>query len=199
MGLLMADLRVDKIWTQAFRSDQISPAVVEREFQRISEAALAELRQQGYTGEAELRYFINLRYLGQNYETEIEIPSVVAGGDWLARAYETFHREHKALYGYDIPTMPIELVNFKVTAVGAIPRPQIGTVQSVDAVPAGERLVYFAGAGLVPCQVVRRSALAVGERVAGPLIVEEEGSTTVVEPGMHLTRTEHDILLLDVK
>jgi N-methylhydantoinase A/oxoprolinase/acetone carboxylase beta subunit len=41
-------------------------------------------------------------------------------------------------------------------------------------------------------------ALPVGQRLAGPLIVEEDGSTTLVEPGMHLTRTEHDMLVLEV-
>lgn len=74
MGLLMADLRVDKIWTQAFRSDLVSLGAVENQFRQIAEAALAELRQQGYQGDPQLRYAINMRYLGQNYETEIELP-----------------------------------------------------------------------------------------------------------------------------
>jgi N-methylhydantoinase A len=198
MGLLMADLRVDKVWTQAFRSDQVSVDVVQSQLQRTAEAASAELREQGYNGEPEIHYYINMRYLGQNYETEVEIPPLVAGEATLLDAYEAFHRMHEAMYGYRIPTAVIELISFKVTVVGSIPKPQLGTIQSVTEELHRERPVHFFGLGLVPCRLIRRTALPVGERLEGPLIVEEEGSTTLVEPGMHLTRTEHDILLLEV-
>lgn len=201
MGLLMADLRVDKIWTQAFRSDLVSLGAVENQFRQITEAALAELRQQGYQGDPQLRYAINMRYLGQNYETEIELPGFEASGkvDFLTEAYEAFHRMHEATYGYRIPTAVIELISFKVTAIGATPMPQMGKIQRVESAPPRERSVYFAGHGFVACRLVRRAALPVGERLPGPLIVEEDGSTTLVEPGMYLTRNEYDILLLEVK
>jgi N-methylhydantoinase A len=198
MGLLMADLRVDKVWTQAFRSDQISADAAEKRFEQIAGAALAELRQQGYEGEPELRYFINLRYLGQNYETEIEIPPLAAGENQLAKAYETFQQLHDTMYGYHLPGAIIELVSFKVTAIGVIPTPHIGTVEVVPTGQSSERPIYFTGQGLVSCGVVRRAALPIGERLAGPLLVEEEGSTTLVEPGMYLTRNEYDILLVEV-
>lgn len=199
VGLLMADLRVDKVWTQAFRSDQISADVVKREFGRIAESALAELREQGYQGKPELRYFVNMRYLGQNYETELEVPGVDTSDDWLDQAFETFHSNHEALYGYHIPSMPIELISFKVTAIGAIPRPEIGKIPLVEEAGFHERDVYFAETGLTPCRIVRRFALPIDDRLAGPMIIEEGGSTTLVEPGMHVTRTEHDILLIDIE
>jgi N-methylhydantoinase A len=199
LGLLLADLRVDKIWTQAFRSDQASIQAVESQFRQIAEAALAELRQQGYSGEPQFRYAINMRYLGQNYETEIELPALVTTEAELVEAYEAFHLMHEATYGYRIPNAVIELISFKVTTIGAIPKPRLGTVRRVEGESPRERAVYFAGHGHVPCRIIRRSALPLGERLAGPLIVEEEGSTTLVEPDMHLTRNEHDILLLEVK
>ena len=195
VGLLMADLRVDKIWTQAFRSDQVSEREVEGRFRQIASAALTELRGQGYEGQPEFRFYIHTRYLGQNYETEVEVPS---GEIRLADAYEAFHRIHEAIYGYRIPSGIIELVSFKVTAVGSIPKPRIGKIRSVRAEPFRERSVTFAGHGPIPCRIIRRPALPVGERTSGPLIVEEEGSTTLVEPGMHLTRTEHDVLILEI-
>jgi N-methylhydantoinase A len=195
VGLLMADLRVDKVWTQAFRSDRVSPGEVKARFRQIADAALAELRGQGYVGRPDLRYCVHMRYLGQNYETEVQVPSEEVR---LTDACEAFHRMHEAAYGYRIPSAVIELVSFKVTAVGAIPKPRLGTIRSVQTEPFRERPVTFAGHGHLPCRIVRRPALPVGERLTGPLIVEEEGSTTLVEPGMRLTRTEHDVLLLEI-
>lgn len=198
MGLLMADLRVDKIWTQAFRSDKVTADLVQSQFQQIADAALTELRQQGYTGEPQLRYAINMRYLGQNYETEIEQPALVRDKAQLDATYEAFHQMHEATYGYRIPGAVIELISFKVTAIGAMPKPQLSAVQTVSQEPPRTRQVYFAGHGFVLCRIMRRAALPVGERLTGPLIVEEAGSTTLVEPGMVLTRNEYDILLLEI-
>jgi len=198
MGLLMADLRVDKVWTQAFRSDQVSADLVENQFRQIGAAALAELREQGFAGEAETHYYINMRYLGQNYETEVEIPTAVSGESTLHEAYEAFHRVHEAIYGYRISNAVIELISFKVTVVGSIPKPQLSRIGSVEEESHRERLVHFYGHGSLPTRLVRRTAMPVGQRLVGPLIVEEDGSTTLVEPGMQVTRTEHDILLLEV-
>jgi len=74
----------------------------------------------------------------------------------------------------------------------------LSPIGSVEDEPHRERMVHFYGHGALPCRVFRRTAMPVDQRLAGPLIVEEEGSTTLVEPGMHVTRTQHDILLLEV-
>ena len=74
LGMLLADLRVDKIWTQAFKSTAVDAGLVERQFARIREAAVAELRGEGFAGEPEIAYSINMRYLGQNYEHEVADP-----------------------------------------------------------------------------------------------------------------------------
>ena len=48
------------------------------------------------------------------------------------------------------------------------------------------------------CRVTHRRALPIDEVLEGPLIVSEEGSTTLVEPGMQLRRTPEDVLIVDV-
>jgi N-methylhydantoinase A len=48
----------------------------------------------------------------------------------------------------------------------------------------GERPVYFPGAGgFVSTAVYDRYRLGIGDTLAGPAVVEEEGSTLVVGPG----------------
>ena len=64
--------------------------------------------------------------------------------------------------------------------------------------PDSTRQVHFGATGLVDCRVTHRRALPIDEVLEGPLIVSEEGSTTLVEPGMHLRRTPEDVLIVDV-
>lgn len=198
MGLLMADLRVDKIWTRAFRSDRVNLDEVNASFRRITEAALGELRLQGYQGEPEIHYSIDMRYLGQNYENEVPVEAGEFTIQTLQDAYAKFHGLHRAMYGYDIPKAVIEMINFKVTVVGKAPKPRLGQAVVTAADPERVRDVYFKDHGWLPTRIIRRQSIAISSVIAGPAIIEEDGSTTLVEPGMRLTRHPADILLLEV-
>ena len=56
--------------------------------------------------------------------------------------------------------------------------------------------VYFAGAGWVSCPRVDRAALGMGAVLAGPAIVEQLDSTTVVWPGQRATVDRHGNLIV---
>jgi N-methylhydantoinase A len=91
----------------------------------------------------------------------------------------------------------IELVSFKVTAVGRRPALDLSRAH----VPVGSsstvRDVYVRGRGFMEARVVHRSQLEPDEVVAGPAVVEEEGSTTFVEPGMSVQLGGHGALMID--
>ena len=199
MGMLLADLRVDKVWTQAFRSTAVDAALVERQFARIREAAVAELRAEGFAGEPEIAYAIAMRYLGQNYEHEVPIPAAAVTADGLDAAFAAFGRVHAERYGYQIEGEVIELVSFRVVASGRRPAPRLVAAHDpAEAVPRPARAVRFHGHGEVTAAVHRRYGLAPGTRLAGPCVVEEAGSTTVVEPGMAAAVLPDGQLLIEV-
>ncbi len=203
LGLLLGDLRVDKLWTQSFRSDRASPTEVSERFATIAAAAAEELRAQGYEGDCELRYAINMRYLGQNYETEVEVPPIDAldaagAAEQLQRAYAAFSDRHRQMYEYVIADAVVEMVSFRVSAVGAIPHPRLAQVRPESGHPESSRPVYFAEAGMVDCRVLHRRALPILAEIDGPLIVAEEGSTTLVAPGMRIRRTPEDVLIVEL-
>jgi N-methylhydantoinase A len=186
LGLLLADIRVDKIWTQAFRSNDVDAELVNRQFERILERAVAELRQEGYEGEPAIRRAINMRYFGQNYEHEVELAPGELDAAALDEAFRRFDALHAERYGYLIEDEVIELVSFKVTAIGPRPALRLGGANGEAGGEPRARSVYVRGTGFVDAVVVHRSALAPGETLEGPAVIEEEGSTTFVEPGMQL-------------
>ena len=204
LGLLLGDLRVDKLWTQGYRSDLVTAEEVVGRFDTIAAAAVNELRSQGYEGEPELKYAINMRYLGQNYETEVEVPALslemadTSAQEQLERAYEAFNAEHASMYDYVIKDAIIEMISFRVTAIGAIPHPELARVTAGEPDEGRSREVWFAGEGQVDTPLIRRPSMPVGEVMTGPLIIEEAGSTTIVEPAMTVRRTEQDILIMEV-
>jgi N-methylhydantoinase A len=196
LGLLLADIRVDKVWTQAFRSNDVDAALVNRQFDGITERALAELRQEGFAGEPEIRRAINMRYLGQNYEHEVEIEPGALDDAALERAFRRFDELHAARYGYAIEREVIELVSFKVTVIGKRAPLDLSRANGATPRPPSEREVYVRGHGFVEARVLHRSALEAGDVVEGPAVIEEDGSTTFVEPGMTVERAPQGALVI---
>jgi N-methylhydantoinase A len=188
-GLLTADMRVDESTTAAIRSDLVDLGRVNDVLARLRGRALARLRAEGHEGDAVLDQTIEMRYLGQNYGTDITVPlnGRLTEAD-LEDVFGRFHAEHRRLYGYDIPEEIIELVHFKVAAVGPTEQPQIPMLsRNGAAILKDERDVYFGVKdGWVLTPIYERDSLPVGARIDGPTVIEEAMSTTLVHPGQTL-------------
>jgi N-methylhydantoinase A len=188
-GLMTADMRVDESSTANFRSDLVRIDRVNDVLERLRERALRRLHDEGFAGDALLEQTIEMRYLGQNYSTDIGVSSVDGrlGEADLEDVYTRFHAEHRRLYGYDIPDEIIEFVHFKVAAVGPTEKPRLpklgrrGKVERKD-----ERDVYFRTQGWLRTAVYERDSLPSGGRVEGPAVIEEQMSTTLLHPGQLL-------------
>ncbi|HUE28047.1 MAG TPA: hydantoinase/oxoprolinase family protein [Solirubrobacteraceae bacterium] len=197
VGLLLADLRVDKVWTQAFRSTDVDAPEVHRQFERITARAVDELHQEGFSGSAEIARAINMRYLGQNYEHEVPLDDGEVSAAALERALARFAEMHRQRYGYAIDGETIELVSFKVTAIG-----RRGRVELSDPAASGnhqgssKRDVFFRGHGWIETTVIHRGGLSPDTDYEGPLLVQEDGSTTLVPPGMTARRSPHGSMIL---
>jgi N-methylhydantoinase A len=176
-GLLTTDLKRDTATTIMRRLDELDQGEVTTTFARLEEAGRAELEQEGLgSGSIEFVRQIDLRYVGQSYE--LTIPE----GDGLL---ERFHAEHDRTYGFSAPGEAVEVVSLRLTSIGRIAKPPVRTLEPGEAPePKERRPVYFAEAGdYVDCPIYDRYALPAGASLAGPAVVEEFDSTTVVHPG----------------
>jgi len=130
-----------------------------------------------------------MRYRGQSYE--VSVPVAALGGDAdLAALGQRFHEAHRRRYGHMAESEAVEIVNFQVTAVGAIPKPQFSEIAASGAtqpVPHQTRTAYFSPTEAIKVPIYRRSTLAPGATIDGPAVIEEKTSTTVLYPGQRAT------------
>ena len=126
---------------------------------------------------------LDLRYRGQAYELPIRVAAPLDAASWHDAAVR-FHAEHKRRYGFDQPA-DVEVVTLRVTAVGALPKPEFRPrpEEGPDPSPAlvDRRPVYFDG-GWVETPVYERARLCPGNRLAGPAHVLQPDCTTVLHP-----------------
>jgi N-methylhydantoinase A len=199
LGLLLADARVDKVWTRAVRSDVVDPSDITSQLDAMRKEVVSELRRNGHLGDPVILTSINMRYLGQNYENEVPVPPSDFTRESLDCALDSFHEMHQTIYGYAFRHAIIELISFQVTAIGATQKPGFDKLrQPLSEGKPKSRPVFFPGQGWVDALIHQRTTLASGQELTGPAIIQESGSTTVLCPGDTLRVDEHGILLIDV-
>jgi N-methylhydantoinase A len=200
-GLLTAGLRSDLAMTLLVRSD--TPGARERindALVPLRERTLANLRREGYEAEPVVEQRLEMRYFGQNYHREILIsPEAPLSETDFDGAIAAFHRDYETFYGYGQPAELVEIVGIIVTAIGErqgpparFASPEIGGAAETT------RSVYFDGHGFADVAIVQRGALEIDVPRAGPAIVEEALSTTVVPPGASVTLHASQSLIIDV-
>ena len=138
-------------------------------------------------GDVRFRYGLDARYSGQGNEITVWLGS---GESWPATGAEVrsaFESEYRRIYGMTIPDVAIEAVTWRLSAYAekAQVRPDTGATGAVGAgQPVSRRPVVFErGSAAVDVPVYRRQDLGVGAAFAGPAIVEERETTTVIRPG----------------
>jgi len=203
-GLLTVDVRNDYVQTAVCRHDHLEYASVEKTFSELTGRAGEALDAEGFVRDAH-QYVrtADLRYFGQAFEVRVNVPEGVVDADFADAVATSFHDAHRALYGYDFrddARQQVEWVNLRVTGIGPIARPvlteigtadtavrdgdDVGTNVSVERARTGTRGVCFEPAnGYVDTGIYWRPDLLAGDRLNGPVIVEEYGSTVPVHPG----------------
>lgn len=139
-----------------------------------------------HPGVPELRHLwmLEMRYVGQSYAIAVELAAFSAEG--LEASRQEFLREHMARYGHASPTDAVEIINLRLTTTvrgdhAEDHQPPAGPT----AVPSAQAMrdVWFSPEAPTLCPVFSRDDLPDGWTHAGPLVVEQLDSVTVIGPG----------------
>ncbi|NNM01364.1 MAG: hydantoinase/oxoprolinase family protein, partial [Gammaproteobacteria bacterium] len=190
LGLLTTDIAYDAIRTQF----QVSTAL---DLERLTDAfdsMQAQLDKQfadDSIAGPDIRYAraADLRYVGQGYELRIDFPPGPVIDATLARMFEEFHTRHEAEYGHAFPDSPIEIVNVRLSGIGAVPKlaalPTPGGGALADALLKTDTTLFRVDNQLSEQNTAFyvRDALPAGATFDGPAVILQTDSTTLVPPG----------------
>ncbi len=187
-GDLVADFRDEFARTFIRTIDSVSGEELRAILDELGSEARAWLEREGIPAEAQrVSYNVDMRYYRQGYEIPVEIDPMLLAGNGTALLAERFNALHEQFYRFRMDGTTCEIVNVRAIGYGDVPKPRLPeSDERGDPDPAGavvdEHEVYFGGAWL-PTRIYDRARLAPGNRVAGPAIVTEFDSTTVVLAG----------------
>jgi N-methylhydantoinase A len=144
-----------------------------------------------------------MRYAGQGYENPVPLDSMPIGTHDLARYRARFDDIHKLCHGHAAPAQPVEVVNYRVEAIGIVPRVDLArlepAVSSVDDACVGQRKAYFSALSDRPIDVpiYARERLRAGHRFDGPAMIEQYDATTVVCPEQTVSVDDYGNLVVE--
>jgi N-methylhydantoinase A len=182
IGMLLADARIDTSKTfVGILDDKTVPAMAEI-FGAMEGDSAAALTAEFGTSDVFFERHAEMRYRGQRHN--IKVP--VSGLQDVTAIRTAFERDYKRRYGHADAKAPAEFQAVHLSAFARLKQPEIARLPraAVKAHPAQTRRIYIGNAGgWVDAQIFQRDGLEPGFSAAGPAVIEEYGSTTVIWPG----------------
>ena len=171
-------------------------------FAALEAEALAEAAEEGFApADIRLTRLVDLRYPHQGYTLGVECPARLEDDRDKAALKRGFDDLHARVYGQSAPREDAEIVTFRLQAEIDVPRLELKQLvqgNGLPPCPKGERPVYdLETGGFVAAQIYDRAALAAGDRIAGPAVIEQFDATTLVLAGDRATVDPHGILIIN--
>jgi N-methylhydantoinase A len=178
-GMLQTELRFETARSVLGVEGLPEDAALAGLFAALEEEARARLAG-WHGGEIALSRAADMRYGEQVFEVTVPLDGVPAT---RAALCDAFHARHRALFTYDLPGEEVVLVTARAAARGVLPAPPRRPAgAALPASPLGERLCRLEeGERRLP--VFGFEALAAGQRLTGPAIVESATTTVLLLPG----------------
>jgi N-methylhydantoinase A len=205
-GLMLSTVKHDHVRSRLEPISSLAEADVNERFEAILADADAGLAEDGFAPEdRRLRCLLELRYAGQGYELAVPVePFPLRPGD-LVGYRAAFDELHRREHGHAAPDQPVEVVNYRVEAIGLVPPvtlpDPVAASASVEVALVGRRPVLFPSLGddPLPVPVYDRTRLAPGHEFSGPAIVEQYDATTVVCPEQDATVDDRGNLVISLR
>jgi N-methylhydantoinase A len=188
-GMLTSDLRYEVARSHVGDASRLDAAALRGLYAELEAEGRDRLAGAGFDGRVRVARSADMRYGEQIFEVNVDLEGI----DWeperlLQRLADAFHRRHEQLYTYALPDQEAVLVNARVAVIGELPSPprEPDLSPRAPSEPSARRRIYLDGWQPVPTFEVE--ALAPGQTIAGPAIVESPTTTVLLRPG-DLART----------
>lgn len=200
-GMLMSDLRRDYFVTELMDADDATglSALIDR----TTERALGDFsRGDVAAAQVKLTVRVRARYQNQEFGVEVPLPGGRPDAAMMARMVADFHDAYEREYTYRLAA------GVEITGIHMIAASEVGKLEIValprtgarteDAVK-GRRMVDYATEGIHEAVIYDGTKLEPGMSFTGPAVVEDPGTTIVVNPGNRVSIDDFGNTHIDIR
>ena len=181
IGCLLADVRHDFVHAVNTDVDTVTAEQIREVFATQREQGFRILRQDRFPDERiEVHHYADMAYVKQLHNLLVPLPDAPEG--WTEKHLtEAFLERYRETYGGLLRRGNVKLINLRTVVVGKRETVHFSSEPAVEHHEPRRRSVTFVE-GVFETPVVSRAALQPGQRWDGPVIVEQQDTTTVVPP-----------------
>lgn len=204
LGLLMADTQFDLSRSRLTIVNEQNLSIINNLLadlalegqQLLNTQKIPELRRR-------FQFGFDCRYEHQNYELTISINKGKLNESDLNELKKAFGNAHEHAYGYQDKERPVQIVNYRLSAIGLSDKPQIGHIQECSASVPKENEVrqvrFEKQCKFIETPVYLRDDLPSDCVLQGPAIIEQMDSTCVIPPGWTALSDQYGNILVERK
>jgi len=184
-------------------SDHFDYAAVAQVLDELAQEGRAYLDRMGVPqARRELAFTAEARYTGQVWQLTLPLPEPhIADPQALAALLEAFHQLHEQHYSVRSPDDAVEITEWNVMAIGrAAPRPAPTTATATQAMPPPRMRPAFLkeAGGAVTLPVYSLDALPIGPSIAGPCLIQDKLTVTLIPGETQARITGHRSIVIDL-
>ena len=204
LGLLMADTQFDLSRSRLTIVNEQNLSIINNLLadlalegqQLLNTQKIPELRRR-------FQFGFDCRYEHQNYELTIKIDKGKLNESDLDDLKKAFGNAHEHAYGYQDKERPVQIVNYRVSAVGLSDKPEVDHIQERSASVPKENEVrqvrFEKQCKFIETPVYLRDDLPSDCVLQGPSIIEQMDSTCVIPPGWTALSDQYGNILVERK
>lgn len=188
-GMAVADVRHDHTVSWHQMTDRLDRARLDALYRELEAGARARLLEAGFAPEEiVLERSVDARYPNQVHEITVPIATTAAHGpEHVAELERRFHDEHRSLFSYALPELPVEILHWRLAAYGRSRAGALTTALPADdglgapATSVEHVMAYsYVERALTSHALFELDALPAGAEIAGPAIVRSPITTILV-------------------
>jgi N-methylhydantoinase A len=187
IGFLRAPVAYEMVRSLYQRFSAFDVAAVNRLLAEMSIEAAAVVAAGSFGAPTEETRTAFMRYVGQGHEIPVPVPARRLGPEDVAAIRGAYDAAYTRFYDRPVPGSDVEVMSFSVivsTISEAREARPMAAAGGADAVPVAHQRVRDTATGeMADWAVFPRAALHAGSRIAGPAIIAEDETSTLVAPG----------------
>jgi len=186
-GCLCADVILDYLQTYYVPLAKLNFDRINSIITQLYQNGIVDIQNHYSSAEVRFSYSLDLRYVGEAFEITVPIKfQNLLTTRTLEEAVDTFHTQHKRLYGFNRSDEPLELVNVRLSVSVPQPKPifsRFPKLVSVESAYKEHRPIYFRSTfEFVSTPVYDWRRLSQNVILTGPAVIEDGGTTVVIPP-----------------
>lgn len=192
MGLLQTDMQYEharSLIVSLRHADQTAIEKMNAVIDDLVEACRRDLEKDGVSASRQkFQKLAECRYHGQGFELRAQLSEERLTPANLAEVVASFHHQHRLDYGYHFEDGDVELITVRVIGSEDVAPLKVARIEKAEGRDISDAFLFsrpttFDDGHSVDTPRYDRNRLKAGQRIAGPAILIQHNSTTLLPPG----------------